>query len=132
MTQMSMAKDGIITPEMEEILKKENISEDFLKHNIQTGKIAIIPSRTSDNHIALGEGLTSKILSNVGTSTDSINSIKIIEFVKIVEKNGASIICDQSSGPMFFHHRKSLLQATSLPLAAIPLCLNAEKILRKY
>ena len=110
MTQMSKAMDGVLTPEMEEILKKENLSEAFLIQYIKAGKIAIIPSKTRNNHIAIGDGLTSKILSNIGTSSNSIDSNKIFEFVKIVEKNGASIICDQSSGPNFFQHREKLLR----------------------
>ncbi len=132
MTQMSKAMDDVLTPEMEEILKKENLSEVFLIQYIKAGKIAIIPSKTRNNHIAIGDSLTSKILSNIGTSSNSIDSNKIFEFVKIVEKNGASIICDQSSGPNFFQHREKLLKATSLPLAAIPLYQNAERSLRKH
>lgn len=70
MTQMAMAKKGKLTSEMVKILEKEPITEKTLIQGISTGKIVIIRNKCNNHHIALGDGLRSKILCNTGTSTE--------------------------------------------------------------
>lgn len=131
MTQMDMAKKGLITLEMEKILESEPINEKELLKRISTGKIVILPNKHNlSHHVGLGDGLKSKILCNTGTSTDSSSFAEILEIVKDAEKYGASILCDQSSGLKFMEFRKELLSTTSLPIASIPLYQNAEESLR--
>lgn len=132
MTQMLMAKEGVLTPEMNEVLKKEIISREKLLSKIAEGKIIIIPNKRNSNHIALGDGLRSKVLCNVGTSTDSSDFSNVIELAKEAEKYGAALLCDQSSGFNFFLYRQKLLDAIGIPLASVPLYQNAEESLRKY
>ncbi|KKN43019.1 hypothetical protein LCGC14_0707450 [marine sediment metagenome] len=133
MTQMRMAKEGKLTSEMSSILEKEPISEKKLIKGISTGKIVILPNkRRSNYHVGLGDGLKSKILCNTGTSTDSSSFSEILEIARDAEKYGASILCDQSSGPKFVEYRKQLLSATSLPIAFVPLYQNVEEGMRIY
>ena len=132
MTQMAMAKKGKVTIEMGSLLKKEPISEKALIRGISTGKIVILPNKRNNHHIGLGDGLRSKILCNTGTSTDSSSFTEVLEIVIEAEKYGASILCDQSSGPQFVEYRNHLLNASSLPIASIPLYQNAEEGMRIY
>lgn len=132
MTQMAMAKKGKLTSEMVKILEKEPITEKTLIQGISTGKIVIIRNKCNCHHIALGDGLRSKILCNTGTSTEYSDFSHVLKIAKEAEKYGASILCDQSSGPKFIEFRKELLNITSLPIASIPLYQNAEESLRKY
>ncbi|HEC39495.1 hypothetical protein LCGC14_1029330, partial [marine sediment metagenome] len=132
MTQMTMAKKGNVTFEMGSILEKEPISEKELIRGISTGKIVILPNKRNYHHVGLGDGLKSKILCNTGTSTDSSSFTEVLEIASEAEKYGASILCDQSSGPKFVEYRRHLLNATSLPMASIPLYQNVEEGLRIY
>ncbi|KKL87422.1 hypothetical protein LCGC14_1934850, partial [marine sediment metagenome] len=133
MTQMAMAKKGLITLEMEKILEIEPINEKELLQGISTGKIVIIPNKhNSSHHVGLGDGLRSKILCNTGTSTDSSSFTEVFEIACEAEKYGASILCDQSSGSKFAEYRNQLLNITSLPIASIPLYQNVEEGMRIF
>ncbi len=132
MTQMTMAKNGIITSEMNTILENEPISEKVLIKGISAGKIVILPNKRNCRHVGLGDGLKSKILCNTGTSTDSSSFTEVLEIANEAEIYGASILCDQSSGSKFTEYRKQLLNVTSLPLASIPLYQNVEESMRIY
>ena len=132
MTQMDKAKKGNLTSEMSSILKYEPISEKALIKGISTGKIVILPNKRNHHHVGLGDGLKSKILCNTGTSTDSSSFTEVLEIVSEAERYGASILCDQSSGPKFIEYRKQLLNSTSLPIASIPLYQNVEEGMRIY
>ncbi len=129
---MRTAKGGNLTNEMSSILEKEPISEKKLINGISTGKIVILPNKRNSNHVGIGNGLTSKFLCNTGTSSDTSTFIEVLEIARIAEKYGASILCDQSSGPKFVEYRRQLLNATSLPIASIPLYQNVEEGMRIY
>ncbi len=132
MTQMGVAKEGNLTLEMSSIIKNEPISEKKLRRGISTGNIVILANKRNSNHVGLGDGLKSKILCNTGTSTDSSSFTEVLEIASEAEKYGASILCDQSSGPKFIEYRKQLLNVTSLPIASIPLYQNVEEGMRIY
>ncbi len=132
MTQMTMAKNGIISSEMNTILENEPISEKVLIKGISVGKLVILLNKRNCRHVGLGDGLKSKILCNTGTSTDSSSFTEVLEIASEAEIYGASILCDQSSGSKFAEYRKQLLNVTSLPLASIPLYQNVEESMRIY
>ena len=69
-TQMYYAKQGIITPHMEFVAKKENLDVEFLRSEIARGRL-IIPANV--NHInqepmAIGIASSCKINANIGSS----------------------------------------------------------------
>ena len=62
-TQMDAAKKGIITPEMEIVAKKENITAEELRERVARGSVAI-PANKMHKAISpegVGEGLKTKI-----------------------------------------------------------------------
>lgn len=71
-TQMDAAKKGIITPEMEIVAKKENITAEELRERVARGSVAI-PANKMHKAISpegVGEGLKTKINVNLGISKD--------------------------------------------------------------
>ena len=70
MTQKSEAVKGNITPEMEEVAKNENIDVNKLARLISDGKV-VIPKNVNSHAKAcgVGEGLTTKINANIGSSS---------------------------------------------------------------
>lgn len=71
-TQMDAAKKGILTPEMENVLRNESISGEDLFNGISSGIIAIPANRhhTSLKASGIGKGLKTKINVNLGVSRD--------------------------------------------------------------
>ena len=70
MTQIESAKRNELTPEMQAILKKEEISSEELMNKVAEGKIVILKNINHENVIptAVGEGLLIKTNANLGTS----------------------------------------------------------------
>ena len=72
-TQMDAAIQGIITPEMEVVAKKEYMDAETLRRLIAKGQV-IIPcnkNHTCIDPTGVGSALTTKINVNLGTSRDS-------------------------------------------------------------
>jgi phosphomethylpyrimidine synthase len=74
-TQMDAARQGIFTPQMQQVLADETIHEADLLARVAEGKIAIPANRNHPNLIAkgIGAGLSTKINVNLGVSEDCCN-----------------------------------------------------------
>ncbi len=131
MIQMYNAKMKKITPEMEKILKNEKISKEFLLKNIAKGRIVIIPNRKNEKHVALGDGLKSKIISNIGTSSNQSDPEKIYKMIEIANEYGVDLLCDLSVGGDLSSIRRKLIDKAEMPLASIPLYQTSIEAKRK-
>ena len=70
MTQLELAREGKVSPEMEQAAAAENVSAEKLRQLIASGR-AVIPKnrkRRFDQILAIGEGLRTKVNANIGTS----------------------------------------------------------------
>ena len=97
-TQMDAAKKGIITPEMEIVAKKENITAEELRERVARGSVAI-PANKMHKAISpegVGEGLKTKINVNLGISKDCTDYSIEWEKVKMdLDKELADITADE-------------------------------------
>ena len=69
-TQISRAKNGEITPQMEAVAAKEYQSPEFIREKVAAGHI-VIPANIHHenlNPIGIGSALTTKINANIGNS----------------------------------------------------------------
>ena len=81
MTQLEAARKGQMTPEMKRVAEKENVTPEFIREELQAGRL-IIPANI--NHlkhrldpIGIGIGVTCKINANIGnSSTTSISEAR--------------------------------------------------------
>jgi phosphomethylpyrimidine synthase len=74
-TQMSHARNGIVTPQMEQVLLAERISRADLLERVAAGRI-VIPANHNHPQLAakgVGQGLSTKINVNLGVSEDCCN-----------------------------------------------------------
>ncbi|MGI6657538.1 MAG: phosphomethylpyrimidine synthase ThiC [Desulfobulbus sp.] len=74
-TQMAAARQGVVTPQMRQVLAEERITEADLLARMAAGRIVIPANRNHTNLHArgIGEGLTTKINVNLGVSEDCCN-----------------------------------------------------------
>lgn len=74
-TQMEAARQGVFTPQMEQVLADEAITRDALLERVASGRIAIPANRLHTNLRAggVGQGLRTKINVNLGVSQDCCN-----------------------------------------------------------
>ncbi|WP_257933157.1 HMP-P synthase [Campylobacter lari] len=121
-TQMSYAKEGIFTKQMQIVAQKEQVSEDFLLENIACGKI-IIPANI--NHKALdpngiGYGLKTKVNVNLGVSNDCVDYIEEMKKVELAHKFNIEAIMDLSNYGKTSRFRDELIATSKAMIGTVP------------
>ena len=122
-TQMYYAKQGIITPHMEFVAKKENLDVEFIRSEIARGRL-IIPANV--NHInqepmAIGIASSCKINANIGSSALASDVNAEIEKVNVCLKYGADTIMDLSTGGDLDMIRKAVINHSTVPIGTVPI-----------
>ncbi|TDJ87808.1 phosphomethylpyrimidine synthase ThiC [Campylobacter volucris] len=121
-TQMSYAKEGIFTKQMQIVAQKEQVSQDFLLENIAGGKI-IIPANI--NHKALdpngiGFGLRTKVNVNLGVSNDCIDYSEEMQKVHLAHKFNIEAIMDLSNYGKTSRFRDELIATSKAMIGTVP------------
>ncbi|MBF7069405.1 phosphomethylpyrimidine synthase ThiC [Campylobacter volucris] len=121
-TQMSYAKEGIFTKQMQIVAQKEQVSQDFLLENIASGKI-IIPANI--NHKALdpngiGFGLRTKVNVNLGVSNDCIDYGEEMQKVHLAHKFNIEAIMDLSNYGKTSRFRDELIATSKAMIGTVP------------
>lgn len=122
MTQKSEARKGNITEEMEAISKCENISLEKIRDRIASGKI-VIPKNINRNTkpVGIGEGLTTKINANIGSSSKIDDLDLEINKAKLAVEYGADAIMDLSTGSDLITFRQKISNAVDAPIGTVPI-----------
>lgn len=121
--QMTEAKRGMVTPEMEAVAKAEGKPVEFLLRGIAAGRV-IIPRNARRENVSvqgIGEGLRTKINANIGTSPDYANIDEEIEKAKIAVRYGADTVMDLSIGGDIDEARRRILRAVNVPVGTVPI-----------
>ncbi len=122
-TQMEAAKKGIITPEMEQVAKKEYMEADRLRKLVAKGQVAI---PCNINHTSLvpegiGTGLRTKINVNLGISGDCNNYDMEMQKVDMAIKFGAEAIMDLSNYGKTNTFRQELIAKSPAMIGTVPM-----------
>ena len=122
MTQKSEAVKGNITPEMEDVSKNENIDVNKLVKLIANGKV-VIPKNINSNVKAcgIGEGLTTKINANIGSSSKIDDLDLEINKAKLAVEYGADAIMDLSTCSDLKLFRIKLMEAIDVIIGTVPI-----------
>lgn len=131
MTQLSEARKGRITEEMNAVAEKEKKSAEFIRKGIKKGTI-IIPANKNHlkknlNPIGIGKGLTTKINANIGASSLCSNMEKELQKVDYCIKYGADTLMDLSTGTNLDEIRKAIIKKSSVPVGTVPIYQVAEE-----
>lgn len=129
-TQMHYAKRGIITPEMEYIAIRENVSPEFVRDEVARGR-AIIPSNI--NHpesepMIIGRNFLVKINANIGNSAVSSSIEEEVEKMTWAIRWGADNVMDLSTGANIHTTREWVIRNSPVPIGTVPLYQALEKV----
>ena len=122
-TQMSNARRGVPTAEMEQVAKDEDVSIETLLHGIAGGSIIIpknIIRRQQIKVVGIGQGLKTKVNVNIGTSTLYQNLEEEISKARVAVKYGADTIMDLSDGGDLNLIREKLLESAPITFGTVP------------
>ncbi|MCL4103829.1 UNVERIFIED_CONTAM: hypothetical protein GTU68_029146 [Idotea baltica] len=129
-SQMHYAKKGIITPEMEYIAIRKNITPEFVREEVAMGR-AIIPSNI--NHpesepMIIGRNFLVKINANIGNSAVSSGIEEEVEKMVWGIRWGADNIMDLSTGQNIHETREWIIRNSPVPVGTVPIYQALEKV----
>jgi len=122
-TQMEAARKGIFTKQMEEVLKEESVSKEFLMAEMAAGRIVIPANKKHKNIVgkAVGNGLKTKVNVNLGVSEDECNNHLELEKVRTAIDMKADAIMDLSIYGDTRNFRKKLVDMSPVMLGTVPM-----------
>jgi len=122
MTQMSLAKQGIFTREMELAIKNEEISKKEFLQKVAEGKIVIPANRNRkrEKYFAIGDGTYVKINVNLGVSEACPNFDLERQKLELAKKFDVESVMDLSSGLDASNFRKYILQNYDFIVGTVP------------
>jgi len=123
MTQLLKAKQGVITPEMEEVARSERVSAERIREGLAEGSIIITRNRrhTNANPLGIGKGLRTKVNANIGTSGDHADIAEELQKLEVAVAAGADTVMDLSVGGPVDEVRREVLARSSVPVGTVPI-----------
>lgn len=132
MTQISDAREGILTEEMKIVAAKEGVSEDFILKSVAEGTIVIPKNINHDiEPSAIGAGLRTKVNATIGTSTDIVNFDEEELKAQIAIDAGADCLMELSIGGDLDEIRRRILKMSPLPVGSVPIYQAAIETIRE-
>ena len=121
-TQLQAARQGVLTPEMEQILSDEKIARADLIERVAAGRIAIPANRGHAGLKAkgIGQGLSTKINVNLGVSEDCCNVELELEKVRRAIALKADAIMDLSTFGDTRTFRRRTVEISPVMIGTVP------------
>ena len=133
-TQIELAREGIITIQMENVAKTEGFSSEIILGRVAAGEIVIPnnPGRRNQRVVGIGRGLRTKVNASIGTSSDICNIDAEIRKAVAAEQEGADTLMELSAGGNLDAIRRAVIANTSLPVGNVPLYQAFRETALKY
>lgn len=122
MTQLEIAREGNISPQMETVAQAEGLEAESVRQGVAAGTV-VIPANIRHSNLVpcgIGEGLATKVNANIGTSSDFGNADTELEKLRIAAGAGADTVMDLSTGGDIAAIRQAIIAASSLPVGTVP------------
>ncbi len=122
-TQMFYAKQGIITDDMKTVAKEEDLEPEFIRSEIERGRL-IIPANINHrnlNVMAIGIASKCKINANIGSSALASDIQGEVDKVDVCLKYGADTIMDLSTGGDLDAIREAVIAHSNVPIGTVPM-----------
>jgi phosphomethylpyrimidine synthase len=123
MTQLELARKGIVSPQINHVAEKEGVESDFIIQGLVEGKITIPANANHINLIpcGIGAGLRTKVNANIGTSSDFHDLNTELRKLQTAISSGADTVMDLSTGGDISAIRRAILNASTVPVGTVPI-----------
>jgi len=129
-TQMTYARRGEITPEMEFVAIREGVQPNFVRDEVARGR-AIIPGNINHPEIepmVIGRNFKVKINANIGNSAVTSSIEEEVEKLRWATLWGADTVMDLSTGRNIHETREWILRNAPVPIGTVPIYQALEKV----
>jgi len=115
---------------MEKAAAAENVSSEKMRELIASGRVVIPKNkgRQFTQILAIGEGLRTKVNTNIGTSAPCSGPEEEIEKLDVAVAAGTDSVMDLSTGPDFQKVREIILERSSVMVGAVPIYMVATRL----
>jgi phosphomethylpyrimidine synthase len=129
-TQMHYARKGIVTPEMEFVAIREDVTPEFVRSEVARGR-AILPANV--NHpesepMVIGRNFLVKINANIGNSAVTSTIEEEVEKMAWAIRWGADTVMDLSTGKNIHETREWILRNSPVPIGTVPIYQALERV----
>ena len=134
MSQLELAKQGHLTPQIKQVAQREGISPDIIVQYVADGKI-VIPANINHHSLlpcGIGKELSVKVNANIGTSSEFGNIDSELEKLSTAARFGADAIMDLSTGGDISTIRQSIVAASALPVGTVPIYQAGVEAIEKH
>ncbi len=123
MTQLEMARRGIVSGEMASCGRSERVEPEIIRRGVEEGTMVVVRNNRHRTipPIAIGKGLRTKVNTNVGTSRDRADMALELEKVRVSIAAGTDTIMDLSTGGDLGAIRRAILAASTVPVGTVPI-----------
>src|SRR5437763_11734257 len=125
MTQIEMARQGIISDEMQFVSRREALEPEVIRSEVARGRM-IIPANTVHLRLGLepmGIGIKArcKVNANIGNSAVTSDVDNELAKLKTAVDLGADTVMDLSTGGHIDAIRQAILAASPVPIGTVPI-----------
>ena len=122
MGMIELSKNREVNEVLKHISSSEKISVEKLQDSVSNGRIAIMHNTNRPVHTAraVGEGLSTKVNANVGTSPLHFDVEEELEKVSIAIDAGADAVMDLSTGGDIPSIRRQIIEMSDVPIGTVP------------
>jgi phosphomethylpyrimidine synthase len=134
MTQLELAREGTISPQMSLVAKNEGLEAEFVRRGVAGGTI-VIPANPNHKNLVpcgIGQGLKTKVNANIGTSSDFGTIDTELEKLRVATGCGADTVMDLSTGGDISAIRRAIIASSPLPVGTVPIYQAGVDAIAKY
>jgi phosphomethylpyrimidine synthase len=122
-TQMHLARQGTISPEMARVAEREHLAPELIRDEVARGRM-IIPANVHHaalDPMAIGLKARVKINANIGNSPTTSSLDEEVEKLTLSERWGADTVMDLSTGKKIVETREAIIAAATTPIGTVPI-----------
>ncbi len=123
MTQLELARDGAVSPQMGVVAGREGLDVECIRQGVADGTI-VIPANINHKNLVpcgIGRGLSTKVNANIGTSSDFGNVDTELEKLQVAIDCGADAVMDLSTSGDVASIRQAIISTSPLPVGTVPI-----------
>ena len=132
MTQLEAARAGQITPAMEYVAKRENLTAEEVRAEVAAGRMVIPANKVhlaaKLEPMAIGIAATCKINANIGNSAVTSNVDEELEKLHTAVHFGADTVMDLSTGKDIDRIRAAIIAKSPVPIGTVPIYQMLEEL----
>lgn len=132
MTQIEMARSGIVTPEMEYVARREDLEPELVRGEVARGRMVIPANKVHLagrlEPMAIGVAARCKINANIGNSAVTSDVDTELDKLHTAVHFGADTVMDLSTGKNIDTIRRAIVAASPVPIGTVPIYQMLEEL----